>query len=104
MVQPASSPPDRLPWLSEIPRIGLKPEPERSRFPWAAVAIGLAFAFIAVAAYLLGFRNAGVGTEARSCGDRGQSRRTVGASSPDPRHGARSGLRPRADEPVEPAT
>ena len=66
MVQPASSPPDRLPWLSEIPRIGLKPEPERSRFPWAAVAIGLAFAFIAVAAYLLGFRNAGVGTETKT--------------------------------------
>lgn len=66
MIQPASSPPDRLPWLSEIPRIGLKPEPERSRFPWAAVAIGLAFAFIAVAAYLLGFRNAGVGTEAKT--------------------------------------
>ena len=49
---------DRLPWLTEVPRTEPPPAPPRKRwkFPWAAVLIGLAFAFVAAAAYWLGVR------------------------------------------------
>jgi hypothetical protein len=51
---------DRLPWLTEVPRIGAQPPAAKQkwRFPWGAVLIGLAFAFVAVAAYYLGIRRA----------------------------------------------
>jgi hypothetical protein len=51
---------DRLPWLTEVPRTAAPPPPPRTRweFPWGAVFIGLAFAFVAVAAYYLGIRKA----------------------------------------------
>lgn len=58
MAQPLPSN-DRLPWLTEVPRIGPEAPPKRRwEFPWGAVLIGLAFAFVAVAAYYLGIRKA----------------------------------------------
>lgn len=58
MAQPAASN-DRLPWLTEVPRTPAAPPPkQRWKFPWGAVLIGLAFAFVAVAAYYLGIRKA----------------------------------------------
>lgn len=58
MAQPVPSN-DRLPWLTEVPRtIPETPQRRRWRFPWGAVLIGLAFAFVAVAAYYLGVRRA----------------------------------------------
>jgi hypothetical protein len=58
VAQPAASN-DRLPWLSEVPRAPATPPPkQRWKFPWGAVLIGLAFAFVAVAAYYLGIRKA----------------------------------------------
>ncbi len=58
MAEPAT-PNERLPWLTEVPRIGPPPPPKkRWEFPWGAVLIGLAFAFVAVAAYYLGIRKA----------------------------------------------
>jgi hypothetical protein len=60
VAQRVSSGPDRLPWLTEVPRIGPDSPPKKPRweFPWGAVLIGVAFAFVAVAAYYLGIRKA----------------------------------------------
>jgi hypothetical protein len=58
---------DRLPWLTEVPRIGAQPPAAKRKwqFPWGAVLIGLAFAFVAVAAYYLGIRRAVEADDAR---------------------------------------
>ncbi len=57
MPQPAPSQPDRLPWLTEVPRMA-PPPPKRARapFPWLALLAGFAFLVVAGAAYWFGTR------------------------------------------------